>query len=176
MAAGEYRRHESEKNGVEYFRVGEPWPTREDAERDRAAHGRWDTTVVEGSAESLLQMLGEGDVFELQGKPIPAEHPIVPIDQRWRENMENDVYAAFIHLNGSWERRSGIRENPDDLRELRKFCEQDDFMRATPETDKDIFRGPRNLISQTRIPGSALENHVRSGQIRIMEIGAISLL
>lgn len=71
-AAAEYYRVQSKHNGIQYFRIGDVQSTRQEAEENRLKNRR-DTEIVDGPEDSLQPILGEGDVFELRGLPIPEE-------------------------------------------------------------------------------------------------------
>lgn len=73
MAARAYMRWNSAANGVQYFALGPLTSTAEAVREEQANAGRMNFEIVEGPEESLADTLGEGEVRELRGQPIPFE-------------------------------------------------------------------------------------------------------
>ena len=161
MPAAEYFRHESAKNGVEFFRIGGVHPSRKAAEEHRTATGRKNTTIIEGPDECLMGMPGEVDVLNLQGMAIPgtsggrttAEEEPMPNSERVAIFVHHSAPANGCHSIDCWERRSAVQKNVEPLIRLRW---DDDSLRFVLATDLVILKGLTVLIKERHLPGKLL--------------------
>lgn len=84
--------------------------------------------------------------------------------------MENGWrYAVFVLTNGGWDRKTALQRDPE---ELRRFVQDDGFIRALPETDWDIIGGPEALIVEKRIPQALMQDLTTKRLVETVELAS----
>jgi len=80
------------------------------------------------------------------------------------ENTSREVSAIFVLEDGTWHRKTAIRETPE---ELRGFLHEDDHLRTLPDAEKDILTGPPAIIKRMHLTPQALAAHIERGEVRV---------
>lgn len=81
--------------------------------------------------------------------------------------MQDGMRFTIIAVvrTGVVERKSALKDKPDGLFE---FMAGDEFLSRLPDTDKDVVRGPAELLQEFRYPLMDVREMLRQGSIEIV--------
>jgi hypothetical protein len=71
-------------------------------------------------------------------------------------------YAVFVFNEGDWERRTALKDDPNDL----SFFMQNHLHGIA---DKEILRGPEQIIREMFIPQALLQDMIYRGVVEIVK-------